>query len=224
MCCGTSVALQSLTMVRHGESTANAAVAVALHAGAEEFEKSPRDPDIQLTELGRAQAVAIGERLASQARQPDTVLCSPYSRTRETARIAMRFSDETAIRHDERLRDRDVGILHGLTALGIRRRHPLEHRERERMGRFYYRPPGGESWTDVALRLRTVLPELDGHVLIFTHDIVVVLVRYLLEGLDEPTILKIESTQLPNASITRWERGESGLELITYGDTDHLKP
>ncbi|MGX1807383.1 histidine phosphatase family protein [Nocardia sp. NPDC055321] len=216
------MALQSLTMVRHGESTANAEAAAASRAGAEEYDKGPRDPDIALTELGRKQAAAVGDWLAEQDRPPTSVLCSPYLRARETADIALRSIRTPPVRYDERLRDRDVGIMWGLTALGIRRRYPLEHRERERMGRFYYRPPGGEAWTDVALRLRSVLREMDGDVLVFAHDNVVVLTRYILERLDEPAVLRIESTQLPNASISRWERGDTEWKPVLYGSIGHL--
>ena len=42
------------------------------------------------------------------------------------------------------------------------RRHAEEHypdeaKRRDLLGKFYYRPPGGESWADVALRIRSVL-------------------------------------------------------------------
>ncbi|GAB4584198.1 histidine phosphatase family protein [Nocardia sp. IFM 10818] len=210
-------------MVRHGESTANAALAAALQVEAEEFDKGTRDPDVGMSARGHTQAAALRTWLATQP-PPTAILSSPYRRARETAEIALHDLPVPRVRLDERLRDRDTGILHGLTALGVRRRHPAEHRERERLGRFYYRPPGGESWPDVALRLRPLLPELTGHTLIFTHDIVIVMTRYILANLTEPEILKIESTQLANASITRWERNSSGLRLTTYNDTAHLRP
>ncbi|QLY34873.1 histidine phosphatase family protein [Nocardia huaxiensis] len=210
-------------MVRHGESTANAAFTAAIRASAEEFERGTRDPDIPLSDRGRAQAEAVGVWLTTVPR-PDLVLSSPYIRARDTASIALRAIGSPPARQDERLRDREIGILAGLTALGIRRRYPLEHRERERLGRFYYRPPGGESYTDVALRLRTLLPELEGHVLAFAHDNIVLLTRYILANLDEPAVLHLESTTpIANASVTRWERTPSGLELIAYNDTAHLR-
>ncbi|MBL1078380.1 histidine phosphatase family protein [Nocardia sp. 2] len=224
--------LKSLTMVRHGESTANAALAVAQHAGEAEFDRNTRDPDTPLSELGREQAAAVGAWLAGQP-VPDTILTSPYVRARQTADIALRSAAHTPlpvptppfppIRQDERLRDRENGLLRGLTASGIQQRFPIEHRERNRLGRFYYRPPGGESWTDVALRLRTLLPELEGHVLVFAHDIIVVLTHYILANLDEPTILTLESAnRVANASVTRWDRTDSGLQLTSYNNTSHL--
>ena len=39
-------------------------------------------------------------------------------------------------------------------------RFPFEAQRRQWLGKFYHRPPGGESWADVALRLRFFLAEL----------------------------------------------------------------
>jgi broad specificity phosphatase PhoE len=47
-----------------------------------------------------------------------------------------------------------------LTSHGIARRLPGEAARRARVGTLYHRPPGGESWADVALRLRTLLVEI----------------------------------------------------------------
>lgn len=214
--------LESLTMVRHGESTGNAALAQAIRDGAEVFDKGGRDADVPLSERGKIQAGLVGAWLMRQPERPTGVLCSPYVRARETAGIALQSILVPESRLDERLRDRENGVLSGLTARGIAGRYPLERRERERLGPFYYRPPGGESWADVALRLRSLLPELSGRVLVFAHDIIVVMTRYILEGLDERAILEIESDQLANASISRWERTDSGLRRVAYNDTSHL--
>ncbi|WP_218021612.1 histidine phosphatase family protein [Nocardia acidivorans] len=215
------MALQSLTMIRHGESATNAAAARAELYGSEVFGSGTRDPDVPLTELGRVQAAAVGAWLG-RAEREWTVWCSPYSRARETAAIALGSVGSPRARIDERLRDREIGNLHGLTELGWRRRYPEEFALREKLGRFYYRPPGGESWVDVALRLRTLLAELDGHVLVFAHDIVVVMTRYVLEGLDEADILEIERGKIDNASISRWERSGTELIRIGYNQTAHL--
>lgn len=58
---------------------------------------------------------------------------------------------------DERLREKEFGILDRLTRLGIEQRHPELAASRQLVGKFYYRPPAGESWCDVILRLRSVL-------------------------------------------------------------------
>ncbi|MEC3915246.1 histidine phosphatase family protein [Nocardia sp. CDC160] len=214
--------LASLTIVRHGESVANRARVVAERSNVEMFRAAPRDADSPLSELGRGQAAALGKRLAAEGYPFDLVLSSPYVRARETARIALEFLDCPTPRLDERLRDRETGILFGLTETGIRRRHPAEYAEQQRLGGFYYRPPGGESWPDVALRLRSVLREMGGHVLVFAHDIVIVLTRYLFGDLDEAELSAQTAAQVRNASITRWERDDSGLRLSVYNDAAHL--
>ena len=64
-------------------------------------------------------------------------------------------------RLDERLRDRELGILDRLTSAGVEARFLEEGERRRWLGKFYYRPPGGESWADVVLRLRSLLADLD---------------------------------------------------------------
>ena len=61
---------------------------------------------------------------------------------------------------DERLRERDLGAFDRLTGSGIKEAFPEEAERRGAMGKLYYRPPGGESWTDVALRIRSVLSDI----------------------------------------------------------------
>jgi len=62
----------------------------------------PAEPDElrPLSEKGREQARALGERLAGEA--PDTVLTSPLLRARETAAAIARAAD-VEVRSDERL-------------------------------------------------------------------------------------------------------------------------
>ena len=49
------------------------------------------------------------------------------------------------------------GILDRLTTHGIAHKYPELYEQRRHVGKFYFRPPGGESWCDVILRLRGVL-------------------------------------------------------------------
>src|SRR5918993_1533826 len=121
------MALTELWLVRHGESIANVAATRA--------------------ELEGADVIPI-----------DTYWVSPYLRARQTLTIALGVPDTSAaISVDERLRDRELGILDLLTRQGVARLHPGEAERRRHLGKFYHRPPGGESWADVALRLRSFL-------------------------------------------------------------------
>ncbi|GAB2852317.1 histidine phosphatase family protein [Actinocorallia aurea] len=209
-----------LTLIRHGQSTGNVAREEAIHAGADTLAVAERDSDIPLSPLGARQAAAAGRHLRGLP-PPDLVLSSPYLRALETVRIALAAAGlPPDVRVDERLRDRDLGVFEGLTPSGIRLGFPEEHARQARIGKFYYRPPGGESWTDVALRLRSLLAGLpaDGRVLIATHDAVIVLFRYIIEGLTEAEVMEIEKETIANASISHWREGH----LVAYNDVSFL--
>src|SRR3546814_17890109 len=108
----------------------------------------------------------------------------------------MRISDWSS---DVRSSDlKEFGILDGLTFTGIDNIFPDQARFRQLLGKFYHRPPGGESWCDVILRLRSVLDTISLHyagrrVMTFTHQVVVPCLRYIIEAVDEAQILAIDS-------------------------------
>ena len=212
-----------LGVVRHGESTANAAADRAEAAGLEVIDIAERDADVPLSPTGEAQARAVGKLLPEL--RPDVVVSSPYRRAVQTATLAV--NGALPIRLDERLRDRELGILDLLTRHGVAARFPQEAARRARLGPFYYRPPGGEAWTDITLRLRGVLRDLregypDGRVLLVAHEAVVLLLRYLIEELTEGDLLGFAAARLHNASLTSWTREGDRLRLATYNDVDHL--
>jgi broad specificity phosphatase PhoE len=216
-------------MARHGESVGNLAWRAAESAGHEEIDLPARDSDVPLSDTGRRQAEALGRRLASMppGERPTAVFSSPYVRAAETARIALAAIGGPPIRFDERLRDRETGVLYALTWQGILARHPQEAARKRALGKFYYRPPGGESWADVALRLRSALTDIErehpgGRVLVVAHDAVVVLARYIVERLTEQEVLKVERTLVPNASLTMWARTDGELRLVASNAVDHL--
>ncbi|MFB9237802.1 histidine phosphatase family protein [Plantactinospora siamensis] len=222
--------LDQLWIVRHGESVGNVAAAKAETDGVESIDLTDRDADVPLSDLGREQAAATGRWLTglAQGNRPTVAVVSPYRRTAQTAEAALA---DTGIPGsvDERLRDRELGILDLLTSLGVRKRYPDEVTRRNRLGKFYYRPPGGESWADVALRLRALLGDLrrdhtGERVVLFGHEAIVLLLRYLIEGLDEPTLVRLaRETTVANCSVTGWAADESGrLRLVTFNNVDHL--
>ncbi|WP_406636522.1 histidine phosphatase family protein [Pseudarthrobacter quantipunctorum] len=222
-----------LLLIRHGESEGNVAATDARMAGAEVIAAPARDADVNLSGTGQEQAKALGAALARIAEEfrPDAVVSSPYARAFQTAEIAVEAAGwPVKVQLDERLRDRELGILDRLTRLGVEKRYPEEAERREWLGKMYYRPPGGESWADVALRLRSVLDELNnlgsGHrVMLVCHDALIMLFRYVLEGMTEKELLDLAaSTSVLNASITRFVRpaGEGPWTLESFNVADHL--
>lgn len=222
-----------LIFIRHGESTGNAAAAAANRAEAEVITIDRRDADVPLSELGVRQAEALGRGLRPLLGEavPIQVWSSPYVRAVQTAQTALSVAgSELPILVDERLRDRELGILDLLTWRGVERRHPQEAERRRWLGKFYHRPPGGESWADVALRLRSFLRDLTdraegARTVVICHDALVMLFRYICEGLTEAQVLQIATTDpVRNVSVTAFRLSELGQwQLTRYNDVAHLE-
>ncbi|MFW0770401.1 histidine phosphatase family protein [Arthrobacter koreensis] len=217
-----------LILIRHGESAGNVAATRAQETGAEVIDVGLRDPDVPLSSDGERQAMALGAWLAAlpAGERADSVWSSPYLRARQTAELA----GLSPFRVDERLRDRELGILDLLTSRGVAARYPAEAERKQWLGKFAYRPPGGESWADVALRLRSLLRDLDDaedgrRVAVVCHDAVILLLRYVCEGLLEADLLDIASTaSVRNGSITRLVRptGTGFWAVADFNAVEHL--
>ena len=194
----------TLWIVRHGESAGNVARDAAYAAGLATIDIAERDVDVPLSVTGERQSEALGRWFAKHRAdaRPTVVLASPYLRARHTASLieaAGGVAPASRMIVDERLREKEFGILDRLTRLGIEKRFPEQAEMRTRLGKFYHRPPGGESWCDVILRLRSVLDSIslhyggpDSRVLVVAHQVIVLCFRYLLEHLDEEQILEID--------------------------------
>ncbi|GAA5188434.1 histidine phosphatase family protein [Rugosimonospora acidiphila] len=221
-----------LGVVRHGQSAGNVAAERAEAAGEELVDLRISDADVRLTETGREQGAAIGRWMAElpSRERPQVVFSSPYRRAMQTAELAVAAAGFGAppLLMDERLRDRELGVLDLLTSRGVTARRPEEAERKRRLGRFYYRPPGGESWADVALRLRTLLGDLrleypGQRVLLVAHESVIFLLRYVIERLSQERLLElVEATTLANASLCSWRRDDGRLRPSVFNWVGHL--
>jgi len=215
---------RSLWLLRHAQSEGNVARETAESGGLEILDIAERDADVRLSDLGRQQAEAFGRWLAEQSRdeQPEAVVASPYLRTRETARLALEAAGlDLAVDVDERLRDRELGALDLLTKHGVLQRFPEEAERRERIGKYYHRPPGGESWADLCLRLRSVLGDIarvhaERRVLVVTHEVPVHLIGHLIAGTSEQDVLAASrEVEYANCALTRFDRAADGSVVRT---------
>jgi broad specificity phosphatase PhoE len=220
----------ALWLVRHGESLANLAASVAERGRHEVVAAPARDADVELSATGIQQATALGGWLGALANKPAFAFSSPYVRAEQTLLTAMTASGVTLPSGvDERLRDRELGILDLLTRWGVEKRYPDEAARKDWHGKFYYRPPGGESWADVALRVRSFLGDLDargvdGDVLIVAHDAVVMVFLYVCLGMRERELLDFaQANPVLNASVTRLVRTHEGWSLEVFSSADHLE-
>ena len=206
-----------LWIVRHGESAGNIARDAAYASGLAVIDIAERDVDVPLSDLGERQSRVLGDWFGAlgEGERPTAVLTSTYLRARQTAQS---IRDAGGVAHaaptviDERLREKEFGVLDRLTKLGIEQRFPDQAQLRARIGKFYFRPPGGESWCDVILRLRSVLDTVSLHyshagsrVLIVGHQVIVLCLRYLIEELTEAEILAIDrSGEVANCGVTSY--------------------
>lgn len=226
---------ERLWVVRHGQSAGNVARDAAHDDALDRIMLEGRDVDVPLSELGTRQAAALGHWFAKNdpEERPDVLISSPYIRALDTAcrfRAAGGADRDEPICSDERLREKEFGILDGLTTMGVANVFPDQAEFRRILGKFYHRPPGGESWCDVILRLRSLMDTVSLHyagrrVMIFAHQVVVLCLRYVIENLDEKAILDIDrQADVANCAITEYRfdpsAGKNGnLVLARYNVT-----
>jgi broad specificity phosphatase PhoE len=220
----------SLVVLRHGESERNVAKDIAKAAGKHSFDLGLRDLETSLTKLGHEQARKTGGYLSSRYKF-DVIYTSPYHRALQTAEdLKSKLRDSPSLVTEERIRETEFGILDGLTSEGIQARFPEEYERRKREGKYWYRPPGGESRPDVALRVQSLLGTLTRDyrrkkVLVVCHSVVVLVFRRLLERWNEDEYLKFDREQdVLNCSITayRYDPKKGKLILDCYNKVSHL--
>lgn len=91
-----------IVLIRHGETTANAEGRMQGHA------------DFPLSEVGRAQAERLRERLEAEGFQPTHAYTSPLLRTSQTAEV-LATSWQAPVNPWEDLIEFDVGSVEGMT-------------------------------------------------------------------------------------------------------------
>lgn len=227
------VAVHDLWVVRHGQSAANVAFALAEAEGIAVVVDG-RDADVELSDRGRSEAAGLARWFSALPPDgwPDEVIMSPYRRAQQTFEVLERAVAPSGwspkARVDDRLRDREMGILELMTPAAIADEYPTEAARRRRVGDYYYRPPGGESLVDVRSRVRAALADIEqsspSRVLVIGHDATVLMARAIIDDLDETGLLDLAATDpVLNASVSHWKRTSThGWAAQTYNTTSHL--
>lgn len=211
---------QELYLVRHAESQANldeSEITAGERTLYPQTIRKERDADVQLTPRGLQQTAATGGYLADHVAPFDVCFVSPWQRTRQTfEQIVSAYppAQQQALQQrtvfDERLRDREEGILLWLTQPQIAERYPEEAHRRALEGEYYYRPTGGESLADVTQRLASLYEtwgraHAGERILVVTHDKVLVCLRKLFLRLDEHETLRVMRDEKPqNCAVCRF--------------------
>ena len=176
--------------------------------------------DTPLSDVGRAQAQALGRRLAGKAFS--ALYSSDLSRARDTARAIAEHTGRELIT-DARLQERRFGVFEGLIAAEIASRYPEEH------ARFVsrdpdYEVPGGESARNFTLRCLGCLAEIAGRhrseeVVVVTHGLVLDSLYRAAHGLDHGAPRPVP---LINASVNLFGYGGDAWRMEVWGDISHL--
>lgn len=205
-----------LAVMRHAESlaTERRKHLEQVHSHDVHLGLEMRDVDVPLTTEGRENARRTGVHL--DAWEPfDVVYVSPYKRTLETAaEVLAGLRHKPLLVKEERLREKEWGVFEGLTRRGIREKYPEEDERRKRVGKYFFRPAGGESYADVNLRVHSFIGTMvrehpRQRVLVITHQVVVLSIRKLLERLEEEDIIALDrQDEARPASLLVYELGE----------------
>jgi len=217
-----------LFFVRHGESQGNVASDRAKFGDeslfTDEFVTIP-GRRWELTEVGRRQAELSGawlavelERIGQGAASARRHYVSPYVRTRQTAaQLALGSSSDPAEWELNRsIRERDWGDIETIPRR-VFYEDPVYARNaaKKSIDPLYWRPPGGESISDVAdRRVRSFLDTLHrecsgGTVVAVTHGEFIRAARLVLERIDDETYTEWESdpsARIHNAEIIQYSR------------------
>ncbi len=172
--------------IRHGQTDWNAA------------RRYQGQRDIPLNDLGRAQArrngvalLALGATLAGAE-----YVSSPLGRARETMEImraAMGLAP-SGYRVDEAIKEIHYGHWEGLLAEDMPRLDP-EGLAARRRDPYSWRPDGGESYADLALRIGRWLGTVEGNSVVTSHGGVMRTLQGLVTGLSPAEILSIDAPQ-----------------------------
>ncbi len=130
--------MRAVLLIRHG----------MVSEDAEERFLGAADPPMSLA--GEAQIRELAARLRPRV-TPDAIYCSDLSRSRRTAELLANGS-AIPIRVRPALREIDMGDWQGLSRREVAERRPADYAARGR-DIANFRPPGGESFADLAARV-----------------------------------------------------------------------
>ena len=197
-----------LIIVRHGQTQWNLKLIRQGHL------------DSPLTEMGLAQAKALGDRLARETFS--ALYSSDLGRAVQTAQMIAAATGHEIVT-DPRLRERHLGIFQGLNGDELKEKYPEEYRLHRTMGPSYV-IPGGESMRQQVERNVAYFNEIaEKHL---GETIVVVTHGGVLSGFFRHALsIPLEAPrrfEFTNASLNVFTYEAGSWMLRTWGDVSHL--
>ena len=183
-----------LTLVRHGQSTANRDGILQGRS------------DAPLSDLGRRQAAQLGTWLHERGLSWHAVYCSPLRRARDTASLIVEKTAAPAAIEDADLEEIHVGEMQGKSHAVLHQEHASFY-QRGLEGLGDYSEFGGESYADVQLRVQRLFARLserhrggEQRVLLVSHG---GLLFQLTKALVCSPVPRVVMLRFSNCSVTR---------------------
>lgn len=201
--------MTELILIRHGETEWN------------RERRMQGQIDTPLSDLGRAQAEAVGQRLA---RHPfHRIYSSDLTRAWDTAAAISRASGHDVV-PEPRLRECTFGMFEGLTYPEMAQRYPAEHARFLLREDDYAVPGGGESPRQFYERslgcLEAIAAAHPGEcIVVVTHGLVLDTLHRAARNM--PLNAKREAPLL-NASLNTFRREPQAWIELVWGDVEHL--
>ncbi|HSE17558.1 MAG TPA: histidine phosphatase family protein [Pyrinomonadaceae bacterium] len=202
----------NVLLIRHGQSKGNAERRFGGHTAT------------PLSARGRNQAEATARTLKSESLT--AIYSSDLLRARDTAKPLANMTG-LPVHETSAFRERDVGVMEGLTFEDAAQQHPEQYAALLRRD-FEYVLSGGESYRQLLDRARQKLDEIidencGGKIAVFSHTgTICILALHLMGALDAPELKPVWISSA-NCGITRFElRNDGFVRVLTVNDTSHL--
>jgi 2,3-bisphosphoglycerate-dependent phosphoglycerate mutase len=204
--------LTNVLLIRHGQSRGNAERRFGGHTAT------------PLSARGRNQAEATARTLNSESLT--AIYSSDLARAMETAKPLATMT-RLKVQSTSAFRERDVGVMEGLTFEDAAQQHPEQYAALLRRD-FEYVLTGGESYRQLLDRAVQKLDEIieehrGGKIAVFSHTgTICILALHLMGALDAPELKPVWISSA-NCGITRFELRDDGfVRVLAVNDTSHL--
>jgi broad specificity phosphatase PhoE len=197
--------------------------------------KITSDYEVGLTPKGETQAQCIGkalEELYPDCRNSNVFFHSIYKRAETTLENILKAWPKTGtfqrqIEHRLDLRERDGGYQFNMTITENNQYFPWYQEYADTVGKFFEKPPGGESIADVCSRIHMFLNSLrrahpDERIFVVTHGGTMIAFEYLLLRLDIDEVTKRfeEKQKIRNCEVHIYYRDEKNRRFCRQGDLE----
>jgi probable phosphoglycerate mutase len=202
----------NVLLIRHAQSKGNAERRFGGHTAT------------PLSARGRNQAAATAHTLKSES--ITVIYSSDLARAMETAK-PLAYMTGLPVNGTSAFRERDVGVMEGLTFEDAAQQHPEQYAALLRRD-FEYVLMGGESYRQLLDRARQKLDDIiaehrGGRIAVFSHTgTICILALHLMGALDAPELKPVWISSA-NCGISKFELRDDGfVRVLALNDTSHL--